>query len=147
MPRNGKMTEAELQTALVRCAREQGWLVHFAWKSVHSPKGWPDLVIARGRFLCVWELKNDTAKPTPEQIAWLDWWREFADFGERVEKLCCNPNDHLHVTLAATHARIHVALIRPDDLEAAYWLLMGQRPREDHPWPSEWEITKTERAA
>jgi hypothetical protein len=122
------MTEAELQTALVRHARSQGWLEHRAWTSLHSPKGWPDQTFARGLFLCVWELKNPKGVATIEQIAWLDWWATFA-----LE---------LRAGVAAQHdpkPRIHVALVRPADLEAAYWLLMGQRPRDDHPWPAEWD--------
>jgi hypothetical protein len=125
------MTEAELQTALVRHARSQGWLEHRAWTSLHSPKGWPDQTFARGLFLCVWELKNPKGVATIEQIAWLDWW---ATFGAGVASLATIAD----VRSAARPPRIHVALVRPADLEAAYWLLMGQPEREGHPWPAEW---------
>ena len=35
-------------------------------------KGWPDLVLYRGRRKMAWECKVGSNKPTPEQLAWLD---------------------------------------------------------------------------
>jgi hypothetical protein len=142
-PIGGKMTEAELQTSLVRCAREQGWWADFAWKSLHSPKGRPDLELGRGLFLCVWELKNETHKATPEQIERLDWWHEFAQGVEFVDAMA---RDHPAAPIKPEYEpRIHVALLRPADLEAAYWLLMGQRPTAEHPWPRAWDPSDPQR--
>lgn len=139
-PLHGRMTEAELLAALTRCAREQGWLAYHPWSSLHSAKGWPDLVLARELTLVVWELKNDTAKPTPEQVAWLDWWQEFADAAWEASG-AIDPSGTPRAPL------IHVALVRPADLEAAYWLLMGQKQSPEHQWPAEWVVGKRERVA
>jgi hypothetical protein len=114
-PVAGRITERELQSSLRRAAREFGWLEHVAWSSLHSPKGWPDLTLAKGTTLLVWELKNDRAAPSPEQRRWLDWWTRFADAAGGVE--------------------ISVALVRPGDLERAYNALMGRR---DAYWPAQW---------
>lgn len=76
------MTERELQSAVIECARLLGWRVaHF--RPAETSKGWrtpveadgagfPDLVMARrGRLLFV-ELKSEKGKLRPEQVAWLD---------------------------------------------------------------------------
>lgn len=106
MPRAGQMTEKELQTSLVRALRTFGWVDYEAWKSMHSPRGWPDIFARRDLNVIVWELKNATSKPTPEQIEWLNWWSSFA--------ISVHPA-----------ARVHVALVRPADLEEAYKLIGG----------------------
>jgi hypothetical protein len=127
-PVGGKMTETELASSLRRAAKDHGWIEHVAWVSMHSPKGWPDLTFAKGLFLVVWELKNETGKATPDQIVWLDWWRNFSV--------------HVHQVPASYKNRpqIHVALVRPKDIEAAYWLLVGEQPDATHPWPAPWDI-------
>lgn len=126
------MTEAELSMSLRRCAREQGWLEHLTYDSRRSPKGWPDLTFGKGLWLVVWELKADGGRITKEQTAWLDWWSEFASGVEGVRELALADDEG---------PRVHVALIRPADLDAAYWLLMGQAPREGHPWPAMWPFS------
>lgn len=80
------MNEDRFRDDLIRpLAETLGWRAYFTWRSVHSPAGFPDLVLvhaAAGRLLFV-ELKRDlparpspsTLKklsPTPAQQAWLD---------------------------------------------------------------------------
>lgn len=72
------MTEKQLQQSIVQAARTYGWRDAWTWKSFHSPKGWPDLVLAKGLRLLIVELKSEKGKVTPEQQVWLDWWRAFA---------------------------------------------------------------------
>ncbi|QSI49932.1 VRR-NUC domain-containing protein [Thermobispora bispora] len=68
------MKEAELRELIRAVAKQYGWLMYFTWNSQHSPKGFPDLVLAHeaaGRVV-VRELKRVGKKPTRDQQAWLD---------------------------------------------------------------------------
>ena len=49
-------------------------LVYKTWKSLHSPKGFPDRVAVRVKDKRkVWvELKKEGDEPTPEQVQWLE---------------------------------------------------------------------------
>lgn len=120
------MTEAELQNAIRRCALEQGWLYYHPYDSRRSDPGFPDTELVRGLFVCKWELKDDKGRPTREQVTWLDRWRHLSYEVNAESAIHC------------AEVRIHVALIRPADLDAAYWLLMGMKPSAEHPWPAEW---------
>jgi hypothetical protein len=74
------MTERDFQRAVIEAAQLLGWRVaHFrpaqtkhGWRTPVQAdgKGFPDLVLLRGRELLVRELK-DGGKLTPEQNAWL----------------------------------------------------------------------------
>ena len=48
-----------------------GWSVYFTWCAVHSPAGFPDLVLARERII-FGELKSEKGKPTAAQMMWLE---------------------------------------------------------------------------
>lgn len=82
-------TEAEFQTAVIERARSLGWKVaHFrpartadgGWVTPVSAdgKGFPDLIMVRGKRIIAAELKFGYNKPTPEQ---LDWLAKFAAAG------------------------------------------------------------------
>lgn len=78
-------SEREFQTRVIGRAREEGWLVahfHDSRKMVRrgskyvpvgdlDARGFPDLVIARGKRLLFWELKKQLGKTTPYQDEWL----------------------------------------------------------------------------
>lgn len=70
------VSERVFQAAVVRLAKEHGWLVHTTYDSRKSPAGYPDLTLARlprdGRpGQVIWsELKVD-APLTIEQEVWL----------------------------------------------------------------------------
>ena len=70
------MSEKQFQQHIVTAARDQGWLVQFHWKSIHSPKGFPDLTLVRGPHLMFAELKTMKGKLTPDQERWLAALRE-----------------------------------------------------------------------
>jgi hypothetical protein len=62
-------SEASFQRAVLEAARAYGWTVYFAWKSFHSPKGWPDLFCVKAgvpRALAI-ECKSARGQLTPEQ--------------------------------------------------------------------------------
>ncbi len=60
------MREADFQRQVVNLAKMLGWAVWWTKYSLHSPKGLPDLIMARGGRLVLAELKVN-AKVTPEQ--------------------------------------------------------------------------------
>lgn len=130
MPRNGLMTEAELQSSIVRALRINGWKVDFTWKSLHSPKGRPDLVAERAGCWIVTELKDGklmkngshVSQPTPEQV---DWLIRYSNLGLRLGD-----------------GRMGVYLWRPDDLEDAYRVILGQTGLDSLAWLSASWTTK-----
>lgn len=70
-----RLTEKQFSQQVVDLARLLGWRCYFSWTSLHSPAGFPDLVLVRRRpapRLILAELKTDTGKTTPEQDAWLE---------------------------------------------------------------------------
>ena len=84
-------TEAIFQSAVIEFAWARGWLCYHTWRSDHSEKGWPDLVLAKEKAWdsdpnnlhdTAWtailfrELKGIDAggrrgRPTKEQELWL----------------------------------------------------------------------------
>jgi VRR-NUC domain len=96
--RDRSVLEADFQAQLIDLAHLYGWRVaHF--RPCQTGRGWrtpvqgdgagfPDLVlVGRGRVF-VAELKRETAKATPEQLAWLT---AFADAG--VQAFVWRPSD------------------------------------------------------
>lgn len=66
------MSETQLQEAVLELADTFGWLAYHTHRSDHSEAGFPDLVLLRGGWLLVVELKRDGLHPTPSQARWLD---------------------------------------------------------------------------
>lgn len=75
------LSEADFQQRVMDAARRAGWMVaHFRpaktqtgrWVTpMAGDKGFPDLALAKDGRVLLAELKRDTGKPTPEQVAWL----------------------------------------------------------------------------
>ena len=69
------MSERQLQKNVIELAQVLGYtLVYHTWNSLHSPKGWPDLVLCKPseeRIIYI-ELKSEKGKLTPAQTEWLD---------------------------------------------------------------------------
>jgi len=64
-------TEAAWRDVVVQYARLRGWLCYWTWRSDHSPRGFPDLVLVRAGRLIAAELKSEAGRLRPEQEAWL----------------------------------------------------------------------------
>jgi hypothetical protein len=64
--------EEILQRKVIMLARLLGWRVHHTHNSIHSPSGWPDLAMVRGKRIVFAELKSQTGRLTLEQQSWLD---------------------------------------------------------------------------
>ena len=88
------MTERELAKNVVHAAKTLGWRVYWTWNSLHSPRGWPDLVLLRGidrgdpdldwlwdlrgypkTAIIFAELKREKGKLTPDQEETLELLR------------------------------------------------------------------------
>lgn len=52
-------------------ARLLGWRVYFTWTSLHSPPGFPDLVLCRPPRLLFVELKSEEGRLSRAQRDWL----------------------------------------------------------------------------
>lgn len=123
------MTEKDLQRSVIHAARALGWRDAWTWRSFHSPKGWPDLFLARGLHLVVAELKAERGKVTPDQETWLAWWR---NYGAAVD-YAVEGNGLL---VAHQVPLVDVFVWRPADLERIYWFLVT----------GEWAAAKGERS-
>ena len=76
-----RMTEAQLQSAVMELARVLGWrAVHFRpaidrsgrWSTpTQGAIGFPDCVLVRGTRLVFAELKSTDGRVSPQQAAWL----------------------------------------------------------------------------
>lgn len=64
-------SEAAFQSAILALAQLAGWRVYHTHDSRHSPAGFPDLVMVRGRRLVFAELKSGRGKVSAAQQQWL----------------------------------------------------------------------------
>lgn len=81
------VTEREFQAQVVKLAQLQGWRCYFSWTSIHSPAGFPDLVLVRGMEALFVELKSDKGKLSPAQEEWLNALQHV----ETVNAFCWRP--------------------------------------------------------
>ena len=72
----GRMSEREFRQAILNLCRYTGWRYYFSWTSIHSPAGFPDLVLVRGSELIAAELKSERGRLSPAQQSWIDALRE-----------------------------------------------------------------------
>ena len=66
-----KISEAQFQAQVVRYAELMRWRCYHSWTSLHSAKGFPDLVLVRRPRLIFAELKADRTPVTDAQRAWI----------------------------------------------------------------------------
>lgn len=67
-----KMSEKAFMAQVVELAKLRGWTVYHSWTSIHSPCGFPDLVLARPPRVIFWECKSERGRVSLDQRAWLD---------------------------------------------------------------------------
>lgn len=68
----GTVSERDWRQQVLHWAAARGWLAYFSWTSIHSPSGFPDLVLARSPRLLTVELKTEKGKQTLRQRMWDD---------------------------------------------------------------------------
>lgn len=66
-----RQTEKQFAQQVVDLAKMLGWRVYRTWLPIHSPAGFPDLVLVRPPRLIFAELKSSEGKTTPKQDEWL----------------------------------------------------------------------------
>lgn len=70
------VSERTFMQAIIRLAKQQGYMIFHVYDSRRSPEGFMDLVLvhptARERPALFWELKTATGQVTPAQAAWVD---------------------------------------------------------------------------
>ena len=66
------ISERNFRAMVLDYARLNGWLCYFTWSSIHSPAGFPDLVLVRPPRLIFAELKTNKGKVSLAQKEWID---------------------------------------------------------------------------
>ena len=66
------ITEKQFESQVKDLAKIFGWRYYHTWRSIHSPAGFPDVIMVRPPRLIFAELKSDKGKPSPAQEAWLN---------------------------------------------------------------------------
>jgi len=84
-----QVPEKEWRQQVVLWAKRAGWRVYWTWTSLHSPPGFPDLVLCRPPRLLFAELKTESGRLSSAQDEWL--W----DLGQcdQVEAYVWRPHD------------------------------------------------------
>lgn len=65
------LSEDDFQRKVIDYAQLRRWRVYHTWKSIHSPSGFPDLVLVRRDQVIFAELKKQSGYPTKAQAEWL----------------------------------------------------------------------------
>lgn len=65
-------TERQFQARVIALAKMRGWMHYATWRSVHSPAGFPDLLLCRTPRLVALELKRTDGQPTADQQEWIE---------------------------------------------------------------------------
>ena len=66
------VTEKEFESQIKDMAKLFGWLYYHTWRSIHSPAGFPDVVMARPPRIIFVELKSFKGKVSGKQSEWLE---------------------------------------------------------------------------
>ena len=67
----GSMSERQFQDAVLEMARLFGFRTYHTFNSRRSEAGFPDLVLVRDGRLIAAELKTETGRLSPAQVAWI----------------------------------------------------------------------------
>ncbi len=73
LPRLAKtLSEKQFREQIRDLCKVFGWKFHFTWLAIHSPKGFPDLVLRRPPRIIFAEIKTEKGIITPSQQEWYD---------------------------------------------------------------------------
>lgn len=78
------MPESQLQERIIESATIGGWMHYHTHDSRRSDRGWPDLVLVRGRRMLVLELKRRTGRVSVHQQRWIDALQQVDTLDVRV---------------------------------------------------------------
>jgi hypothetical protein len=104
---NQRITEPQLQTAILDCAATLGWLCMHprpartkdGWRTAaegNGAAGYPDLTLVRGGFLIFAELKSASGRVSPQQQRWLDELTAVSFAEGRVQTYLWSPAEWLN---------------------------------------------------
>jgi len=65
------LTEKDFRQQVIDLAHYLGYMAYFSWTSIHSPAGFPDLILVRDNVIMAVELKTEKGKTTLAQEEWL----------------------------------------------------------------------------
>ena len=96
-------SEADFQNAIIKLAKQNGWLIYHTHDSRKSQSGFPDLIMLKGNYMIVSELKSRTGKLSEAQAQWIkafegvkitniNIWKPGTDNDEIVEMLVTKGN-------------------------------------------------------
>lgn len=71
-PKTAVTPEKVFRQSVVAAFSARGWECYWTWNSIHSPAGFPDLVMTKNGALIFAELKNEVRETTQDQEKWLD---------------------------------------------------------------------------
>ena len=86
------ITERQFERQVKELASIYHWKYYHTWTSIHSPKGFVDVVMVRGDRLIFAELKSEKGKLTPYQQEWVDTLRDTG-----AEVFVWRPSDFNHI--------------------------------------------------
>lgn len=66
------VSEKQFQQQVIDLAKLCHWKEYHAWKSFHSPQGFPDLILVRDCVILAVELKSEKGKVSRAQYDWLE---------------------------------------------------------------------------
>jgi len=66
-----ELTEKQFEAQVKQLARMFGWLYYHTWRSIHSPAGFPDIVMVRDGTVIFAELKSEKGKVSEHQEEWI----------------------------------------------------------------------------
>ena len=74
------MSEKAFRQEVLTTAKEAGWRAYFTWTSIHSPAGFPDLILCKpGHPLLAVELKTAKGRLSKAQREWLEALAQVTD--------------------------------------------------------------------
>ncbi len=87
------LTEKQFEGQVKHLARLFGWKYYHTWRSIHSPAGFPDVVMVRPPRLIFAELKSEKGELTNEQEEWATELQAIADHSLGVMYFIWKPTD------------------------------------------------------
>lgn len=94
-----KMSEAQLQAAIIEAATALGWLTYHTFDSRRSNLGWPDLAMVRRGRMVIAELKAEKGVVSLEQQRWIDELGAVFVANDRVTVHIWYPRDWVNGTV------------------------------------------------
>jgi len=68
---NNPISEKDFRQQILDLAELCGWKCYFTWNSIHSPAGFPDLILVREKIIFA-EIKSEKGKLSDAQKEWRD---------------------------------------------------------------------------